>query len=131
VFDFIQKCCCFTKQNTWVAVNSSCWVICLVGTIVRLPRNTSKSLGMQRSATKSIIVICAIAYLYIIFVQDMITWTSFRVTTTICNAVVINKTQQCYYQYIKVTWYIMYYNIGLNGKTNRAEIKHQFCFTRI
>jgi hypothetical protein len=64
-----------------------------------VPLNTAKCLGMQLSVTKSIIVICAIAYINIVFVQDI--WTSLCVTTTVCNAVVINKTHQCYYQYYK------------------------------
>jgi hypothetical protein len=47
---------------------------------------------MQLSATKSIIVIYANAYKNIIFVHGIITWTSFRVTTTVCKAVVVNNT---------------------------------------
>jgi hypothetical protein len=44
MFDLIRECCCFTNQNIQVAVNSSCRVICLVGTIVRLPRNATECL---------------------------------------------------------------------------------------
>jgi hypothetical protein len=56
---------------------------------------------MQSSATKSIIAICANAYKNIVFVHGIIMFTSFHVTTTVCNAVMINKTQQCYYQYYR------------------------------
>jgi hypothetical protein len=62
-----------------------------------LSLSESKLGWMQPSGTKSIITICANVYKNIVFVHGIIMWTSFRVTTTISNAVVINKTQQCYY----------------------------------
>jgi hypothetical protein len=61
--------------------------------------NAFECLGMHPSATKTIIVNCANAYKNIVFVNGIFTWRSFHVTTTVCNAIVINKTQQCYYQY--------------------------------
>jgi hypothetical protein len=50
VFDFIHECCCFTNQNTRVAINSTCRVICLVGTIVLVPGNATECLVTQPSA---------------------------------------------------------------------------------
>jgi hypothetical protein len=50
VFDFKRECCCFTNQNTQVAINSTCQVICLVGTIVRVPLNAAECLVTQLSA---------------------------------------------------------------------------------
>jgi hypothetical protein len=66
-----------------------------------VPWNAAECLRMQSSTIKSIIVICANAYKNIVFVHGIITWTSFHVTTTVYNAIVINKTQQCYYQYYR------------------------------
>jgi hypothetical protein len=59
----------------------------------RVPWNATECIEIQPSATKSIIVICANAYKNIVFVHGIITWTSFHVTTIVCNATVINKTQ--------------------------------------
>jgi hypothetical protein len=39
--------------------------------------NAAECLGMQPSATKSIIVICANAYMNTVFIHGIITWTSF------------------------------------------------------
>jgi hypothetical protein len=44
MFDFTCEYCCFTNQNTRVVVNSTCRVICLVGTIVRVPGNVAECL---------------------------------------------------------------------------------------
>jgi hypothetical protein len=48
-------------------------LLCLVGTLAQLSWNAAECHRKQRSATKSIIVICTIAYMYIVFVQDIIT----------------------------------------------------------
>jgi hypothetical protein len=67
----------------------------------RVPWNTPECLRMQLSATKSIIVIGTNAYKNIVFVHDIIMCTSFLMTTIVCNAIMINKTQQCYSQYYR------------------------------
>jgi hypothetical protein len=64
-----------------------------------VPWNASECLGMHPSAIKTIIVICANAYKNIVFINGIFTWRSFCVTTTVCNVVVIHKTQQCCNQY--------------------------------